>query len=241
MSSEHADADADAPAVPEDDADLPELAQVAPDDFLDRWGASSYEEAIDKAEGAPTSTPAEKIKRCPYADCLSQRIRRKPGYDDQHKIDAEYRCTYCSRHFDDPIVGEPDSADELVVVDTDGEETEEEEEEPDDDTDEDTDPDTDGDPFVWVSEENLAEPPLDRRLAALDDDVLAALAIYCYRPWGHTEADPSYRELGRIFPYSRTWVGDRVREWKSGEYRDLVPDPRPRVDLSAAAGEVSAE
>jgi len=35
------------------------LADVVPDDFLDTWGASTYEEALARAEQAPTTTPDE--------------------------------------------------------------------------------------------------------------------------------------------------------------------------------------
>jgi len=189
------------------------IDEIAPDDFLSTWGVSTYEEAFERAEQAPTTTPDDEIKRCPHADCLSQRIRRKPGYDDQHQIDTEYVCTACRRHFDDPIVGEPDDAGELIVVDTSdgpGELAE-----------------PDADAFEWVSEDDLAEPPVGRRLEQLDDRSLTALAIVLYAPWHHTDDDPSYRDLGTVFPYSRDWVGERVRAWKDGEHRDLVADPRP--------------
>lgn len=205
------------------------IEEIAPDDFLSTWEASSYEEAIKEAERAETSTPPEKRKRCPHADCLSQRIRRKPGYDDQHQHHTEYKCTNCHRHFDNPIVGEPDDADELIVVDTsdgpkeltDSEAAEE------------------SDPFEWVDADDLTEPPLRRQLAELDDRRLAALVIYLYRPWSPT--GPSYRDLETILPHSEYWVGRRVRAWKDGEFRDLVRDPRPRVSLAVDAEEVSAE
>jgi predicted RNA-binding Zn-ribbon protein involved in translation (DUF1610 family) len=88
------------------------------------------------------------------------------------------------------------------------------------------------DPFRWVDSGDLAERPLARLLAELDDRQLTALAIYCYRPW--EDAGPSYRTLATIWPYSSDWIGDRVREWKDGDHRDLVRDPRPRVSLAVA-------
>jgi hypothetical protein len=201
------------------------IEEVAPDDFLDTWGASTYEEAFERAEQAETTTPPEDRKRCPNADCLSQRVRRKPGYDDQHQNQTEYVCTTCRFHFDDPIVGEPDDADELIVADTsDGAEEL---------------VDSEADPFEWVAEDELEEPPISRQLAALDDRTLTALAIYLYAPW--EDGGPSYRDLATIWPYSPDWIGDRVRAWKDGEHRDLVRDPRPRVSLAIDAEEVSAE
>jgi hypothetical protein len=87
------------------------------------------------------------------------------------------------------------------------------------------------DAFRWVGEDvgaRLVDPPIDRQLAQLDDRALTALAIYLYRPW--EDAGPSYRDLEEIWPYARNWIGDRVREWKAGEHRDLVADPRPPLD-----------
>lgn len=187
----------------------PQLAEVAPDNFLDTWGASSYEEALERAEDADTTTPESELPRCP--ECESKRVKkRNAAYKDQLRKnpDLDYKCTNCRNYFDEPVY---------------------------------LDPDEDRDPFVWVDPDDLAEPPLDRQLAALDDETLAALAIYCYQPWSHTEADPSYRELARIFPYSRDWVGERVREWKRGQHREKVADPRPPLTTAAGTQGVAAE
>jgi hypothetical protein len=184
------------------------LAEIVPDDFTDHYPGDTIAECLEYAHRqAPTTTPADEAKRCPT--CGTQRVYPKSDRSMGPKTDRKSGSYVCSErhHFDDPVYGDPE---ELDLDDEEGDDT-----------------DSDADPFVWVSEEDLAEPPLTRQLAALDDETLAALAIFLYRPWNHTEADPSYRELGRIFPYSRTWVGDRVREWKGGEHRDLVADPRP--------------
>jgi len=124
---------------------------------------------------------------------------------------------------------EPDS--EGDEADTDGEDTDGEDTDGDDqeDTVEDTHPDThtdDEEPDPDDQEDT--EDPVARRLGTLDDDTLAAIAIYCYRPWNHTDADPTYQEIAGRLPYSRQWVGERVREWKDGGHRQKVPDPRPR-------------
>ena len=215
MSSEHADGEG--------------LAEVVPDDFTDYYPGDTIAECLEYAHRqAPTSTPPDEVKRCPT--CGTQRVYPR-GTDASAGPPREYDSAYkCARghRFDDPVVGDPEE------LDLDADEGEE---------DTDTEDEDEEDPFVWVSEEDLAEPPLSRQLQALDDDVLAALAIYCYRPWHHTEADPSYRDLGRIFPYSRDWVGERVREWKRGEHREKVADPRRCVTVAGAAGAegVSAE
>jgi hypothetical protein len=203
------------------DGEASPLDELVPDDFLDTWGAATYTEALKKAEQAPTTTPEDELPRCPV--CGTQRVypRGVKGSAGQaREYDSDYVCSE-RHHFDDPVYGDPDDLD----LDDEGDDTAGEP----------------ADPFVWVDEEDLAEPPLTRQLQALDDDTLAALAIYCYRPWGHTEADPSYRELGRIFPYSRDWVGERVREWKRGEHREKVADPRPPLTTAAGAEGVAAE
>lgn len=175
------------------------IEEIAPDDFLDTWGATSYEGALKRAEQSRTSTPDSELPKCPTCD--TRRVYAKPS--DASTVaardhDTEYVC-HNRHHFDNPVYGD----------------------------------ESDEDAFVWVDHEDLAEPPLTRQLAALDDGTLTALAIYCYRPWGHTDADPSYQELGDFFGYSRQWVGERVRAWKDGDHRDLVADPRPRIEVSA--------
>ena len=201
------------------------LDRIAPDDLPQRVDADV--ETVDAAveylhKFGESSTPRDQRPRCP--ECGSVRIGPVTGdprqYDDDTG-DYEYRCTNWHR-FDDPAppAAEVDDAVELA--------------EPDEIAD---------NSFEWVTDDDLAEPPLRRQLAALDDETKTALAIYCYRPWNHRDDDPAYHELGHLLGYSRQWVGDRVRAWKDGDHRDLVRDPRPRVSLAidADAEEVSAE
>lgn len=52
-------------------------------------------------------------------------------------------------------------------------------------------------------------------------------AIRLYRPW-NDDADVSQAEVANTLlqeEYSESWVGNRVREWKKGEHRELVEDP----------------
>lgn len=52
-------------------------------------------------------------------------------------------------------------------------------------------------------------------------------AIRLYEPWSD-DNDLSQEDVaGVIEGYSSSWVGDRNREWKSGEHRSLVPEPSP--------------
>jgi len=52
-----------------------------------------------------------------------------------------------------------------------------------------------------------------------------AAAIRLYQPW-NAETEHSYEDVAPAVGRSRQWVGQRVREWKRGEHRDIVPDPR---------------
>jgi len=55
---------------------------------------------------------------------------------------------------------------------------------------------------------------------------LIKLAIRLYKPWDNGSTR-SYEEVADgIAEKSDSWVGNRVREWKNGEHRQLVPDPR---------------
>jgi hypothetical protein len=69
------------------------------------------------------------------------------------------------------------------------------------------------------SEEQLTVEEIERR-------ELIKVAVRLYKPWDD-ETQRSYEEVSQaIEEKSDTWVGNRVREWKNGEHRDLVSDPR---------------
>jgi len=52
------------------------------------------------------------------------------------------------------------------------------------------------------------------------------VAIRLYKPWD-TDTTRSYEEVAdALAEKSDTWVGNRVREWRNGKHRELVPDPR---------------
>jgi hypothetical protein len=86
--------------------------------------------------------------------------------------------------------------------------------------------------FDWIDPDEISDPderaPLEGPISDLGDEWLRKLAIALYRPW--TDDGPSYRDLGALFPYSHYWIGDRVREWKDGEHRNLVPAPTADPD-----------
>lgn len=51
------------------------------------------------------------------------------------------------------------------------------------------------------------------------------VAIRLYKPWD-SETTRSYEDVAEaVMEKGTSWVGNRVREWKNGEHRDLVEDP----------------
>ena len=186
------------------------LDRIAPDDLPEQVDADveTVDDAVEYLHKFGQSTTSfENRPRCP--ECGTIRIGPATGPSQQRHdgTDYDYRCTNWHR-FDDP-------APPLAEVDDDADEVGRESDESDDG------------PFRWLDADDLAEPPLRRRLEQLDRRSATALAIVLYSPWHHTDDDPSYRDLGDLLGYSRQWVGERVRAWRDGEFRDLVADPRP--------------
>jgi len=186
------------------------LHPVVPADFCNRWDAETPQEALAKAEQAPTSTTGPR-PACP--GCGSVKIQPKTAVVEQsNQKPGDYRCTLCNLHFDDP--------DETKIMKHDP-----------------------INKFDWIGDDDLADP--DERgftpvLRGVDDETLTEVAIRVYRPWDDG-AGPSYRDLAAIVPHGRYWVGDRVRAWKDGEYRELVADPTPSVDASSDATAVATD
>lgn len=75
------------------------LREIAPDDFVARSSESTLREALKAAE-RQTSRDGDELPRCP--ECLSFRLRRKPGrLDMPHRIETAYKCVN-GHHFDEP-------------------------------------------------------------------------------------------------------------------------------------------
>ena len=50
-------------------------------------------------------------------------------------------------------------------------------------------------------------------------------ALRLYKPW-EENPEATYEGVAHVLPeYGDEWVGKKVRAWRRGEYRDLVPDP----------------
>lgn len=68
-------------------------------------------------------------------------------------------------------------------------------------------------------EEEVLEPEEIKRREAI------RYAVRLYEPW-NDENDLTYGDVaGVIEDYQKSWVGNRINEWRDGEHRDLVPHP----------------
>jgi hypothetical protein len=77
----------------------------------------------------------------------------------------------------------------------------------------------DADHLLNDEKEEVDDPDQVRRREAI------RYAIRLYEPW-NDENDTTYTEVAKVVEdYKKSWVGDRVNEWRAGEHRDLVPDP----------------
>ena len=188
---------------------------ILPESFRERYrDCETVEQALRKAENTGGTTPLREKRRC--KTCRSVRIRKKTfKHDIEHRREGEYKCTSCSAHFSQPRAPLAECPVEEAWKWLDRQQRYRT-------MHNDTMPMNT--PFEWVAPSELKEPS-DRTtaLSQLDDETLTALAIRAYEPW--SDDGRSYSEIADVLPYSRWWVGERVRAWKDGEYRDLVADP----------------
>lgn len=78
----------------------------------------------------------------------------------------------------------------------------------------------DADSLTAPDEDEPVDPEEQKRQQAI------RYAIRLYKPWDDS-TDTTQEDVAQVIEeYSRGWVGQRVREWKQGEHRDLVADPR---------------
>ena len=50
-------------------------------------------------------------------------------------------------------------------------------------------------------------------------------AIRLYRPWDE-DNDTTYADVAKVIDgYEKSWVGNRIKEWRDGEHRELVEEP----------------
>lgn len=68
-------------------------------------------------------------------------------------------------------------------------------------------------------DEDVEEPEEVRRREAI------RYAIRLYEPW-NDENDTTYKDVASVIEgYKKSWVGDRIQDWRDGEFRELVPHP----------------
>jgi hypothetical protein len=171
---------------------------LVPESFQNEFpNADSVRDALTHAGRLPSSTPDGARARC--TDCGSSSItphNTGPGADAR----ADWKCTECGTWLDEPE--QPDMTNYQTRKST---------------------------RFRWNREEDILLPksrsPLDPPFADAERETAVALAILLRRPWREEDARRSYTKVARYLSYKDSWVGHRVREWRDGEHRDLVPDP----------------
>lgn len=77
----------------------------------------------------------------------------------------------------------------------------------------------DADNLLDIEEQEQTDPEEVQRREAI------RYAIRLYEPWDE-DNDTTYKDVSKVIEgYKKSWVGDRIAEWREGEHRDLVPDP----------------
>jgi hypothetical protein len=91
---------------------------------------------------------------------------------------------------------------------------------------------------VWEQFKRTDEKKKNERLAAEDDPdpeeavwrEKAITAVRLVQPWEPQQIGASYSTAGSIVGYSKTWVADRVDDWRKGKMNDAerLPNPKPQ-------------
>jgi len=196
------------------------IDRIAPSGFVQEIDEQAPGREIDTVDEAlayasrclSSSTDPAEQQRCP--ECESRRVILRAGRwgtDDSSK----YKCDGCGTRFDRALPP-------LSRVKDD----EPDDDEPDDDT-----MNTTHTAFEWIETDDLADASTrgeSHVLRGLTEQARVELTLRLYKPW--TDDGPSYREIAKLLPNSRYWVGARVREW----HRELVPGPWPTVSKPGA-------
>jgi hypothetical protein len=171
---------------------------IIPEQFRERFGDSeTVDDALRRAESQPSTTSLGERPRCP--ECNSTHVSVKPSRVGETERTERYKCgkSDCMARFEEPVFNTAIPMNDNRTYQ-----------------------------FDWIDTDELADP--DERgesplFATLDERTRTALAIVLCQPWH--EPGASYREAAVFFPNSRYWIGRRVRAWKDGDHRELVPDP----------------
>jgi len=55
-----------------------------------------------------------------------------------------------------------------------------------------------------------------------EKDIQRKVAIRATKPWAPGHLGMTQRDAAKLIDYSESWVSETIRDWKDGEYRDLV-------------------
>lgn len=86
--------------------------------------------------------------------------------------------------------------------------------------------------FAVIEDDDEDGPQLDAEQVRREEAITTV--VRACKPWDDDDG-LNYREASKLIDYGKSWVGEKVREWKEGEYRNLVHDP------TAAEGDVDAQ
>jgi len=55
------------------------------------------------------------------------------------------------------------------------------------------------------------------------------IALRAVRPWDDTDGMSQGETARHLLDYSQSWVSEQIRNWKSGDYPELLPDKQERI------------
>jgi hypothetical protein len=175
---------------------------IIPEEFREEFADSeTVADALRRAALRPSTTSLGDRPRCP--ECNSTHVSAKASQieGDENRREGGYKCgkTDCMAHFDEPVYNTAIPMNDNRTYQ-----------------------------FEWIEPDDIPDAdertPLDPPLADIDRETAVEVALWLREPWRDAEG-PSYTEIARYLPYADSWVGHRVREWRDGEHRELVPNP----------------
>lgn len=90
---------------------------------------------------------------------------------------------------------------------------------------------------LWDEYQRLDEEKKRERLAGEGNDdpeevekrVQKKIAIRATKPWAPRKHGMTQRDASKLVDYSESWVSEVVRDWKDGDYRDLVEPEKEMI------------
>lgn len=83
---------------------------------------------------------------------------------------------------------------------------------------------------VWEQYQQIDEEEKRSRIGGdgnrdpedVEKDVQRKVVLRATKPWAPNHMGMTQRDASKLIEYSESWVSETVRDWKDGEYRDLV-------------------